>query len=267
MGEGKRTVSWGKFQPTVSRPDQAHQPSCENGSGQPSLAISRHIQIGDGPEDLQTSEWGIGEGSGTHEDEEGEIPSSGEGMGGSPIADMHSDEGPTHKEESREFQSSGARLSGLSVTNMKLDGHVLSSEDHGTAVEAGLSVEPAHSPAVADQIVDHGDGCLVADTDNGDCSTTVDDSGCSVQVQSQVRGGSDLYFPISEVGCGLGDSETPRLIWDATLLSGKGEEAVNPEAITPLALWDPNGSFDLVSMEDGSDGVSVEEVMEPSEWN
>lgn len=268
MGEGKRTVSWGKFQPTVSRPDQAHQPSCENGSGQPSLDISRHIHIGDGSDDLQTSEWGTGEGSGTHEDEEGEIPSSGEGLGGSPVADMNSDEGSTHKEESREFQSSGARLSGPSVTDMKPDEHVSSSEDHGTDVEAGLSVvrEPAHSPAVTDQIVDHGAGCLVTDTDNGACSTTVDNSGCPVQVQSQVRGGSDLYFPISEVGRGLGNSESPRLIWDATLLSGKGEEAINPEVITPLALWNPNGAFDLVSMEDGSDGVSVEEVMKPSEW-
>nr|POF09046.1 hypothetical protein CFP56_38627 [Quercus suber] len=151
---------------------------------------------------------------------------------------------------------------------MRPDEHVSSSEDHGTDVEAGLSVvrEPAHSPVVADQIVDHEARCLVADTVNGACSTTVLNFGCPIQVQSQVRGGSDLYFPISEVGRGLDDSEVPRLIWDATLLSGKGEEAVNPEVITPLPLWDPNGSFDLVSMEDGSDGVSVEEVMEPSEW-
>ena len=78
--------------------------------------------------------------------------------------------------------------------------------------------------------------------------------------------GSDLNFPISEVGCGLVDSEVPRLIWDASLPSGKGEEAVNPEVITPLALWDPNGSLDLVSMDDGSDGISVEEVLEPLEW-
>ena len=78
--------------------------------------------------------------------------------------------------------------------------------------------------------------------------------------------GSDLKFRISEVGCGLIDSEVPRLIWDASLLSGKDEEAVNPEVITPLALWDPNGSFDLVSMDDGSDGFSVEEVLEPSKW-
>ena len=47
---------------------------------------------------------------------------------------------------------------------------------------------------------------------------------------------------------------------------GKGEEAVNPAVIIPLALWDPNGSLDLVSVENGSDGVSVEEVLEPSEW-
>ena len=68
------------------------------------------------------------------------------------------------------------------------------------------------------------------------------------------------------MGCGSADSEVPRLIWDASLPSGNGEEVVNPEVITPLALWDPNGSFDLVSTEDGSDGFSVEEVLEPSEW-
>ncbi|KAK7837788.1 adenine dna glycosylase [Quercus suber] len=218
---------------------------------------------------IHISEWVTGEGSGTHKDEEGEIPSSGEGLGGSPIADMNSDEGLTHKEESREFQSSGGRLSGPFVIDTKLDDHVLGSEDHGTVVEAGLSVdrEPAHSPIVVDQIVDHGARFLVTDIVNGACSTTIENSGCPVQVQSQVRVRSDLYFPISEVGHGLVDFEVPRLIWDTTLPSGKGEEVVNPEVITPLALWDPNGSFDLVSMEDGSDGVSVEDVIEPSEWD
>ena len=44
-----------------------------------------------------------GEGSGSHEVEEGEIPSSGERLGGFPIADMKSDEEPTHKEESGEY--------------------------------------------------------------------------------------------------------------------------------------------------------------------
>ena len=107
---------------------------------------------------------------------------------------------------------------------------------------------------------------MVTDTVLRARSTTVENSGCPVQVQSQVRVGSDLNFPISEVGCGLADSEVPRLIWDASLLSGKDGEAVNPEVITPLALWDPNGSLDLVFMEDGLDGVSVEEVLEPSKW-
>ena len=51
-----------------------------------------------------------------------------------------------------------------------------------------------------------------------------------------------------------------------TLSSDKGGEAFNSVDIAPLALWDPNGSFDLVSMDDGSDGFSVEEVLEPSEW-
>ena len=126
--------------------------------------------------------------------------------------------------------------------------------------------EPTHSPVVANQIADQGAGFLVANIVFGAHSTTVENSGCPVQVQSQVRVGSDLNFPISEVGCGSADFEVPRLIWDASLPLGKGEEAVNPEVIIPLALWDPNGSLDLVSMEDGSDGVSVEEVLEPSKW-
>ena len=51
--------------------------------------------------------------------------------------------------------------------------------------------------------------------------------------------GSDLNFPIFEVGCGLADSEVPRLIWDASLPSGKGEEAVNPEVIIPFGFVGP----------------------------
>ena len=265
MGKGKQTVSWGKLQPIVSGPAQAHQPNCENGSGQPSFDISRHIRIGDGFDDLQISEWVTGEGSGSHEDEEGEIPSSGEGLGGFPVANMKSDEELTHKEESREYQSSGKRLSDPFVTDTKPDDHVSSSDDHDTVVKAGLGVdkEPAHSPVVADQIVDQGAGFLVVDTVLGARSTTVENSGCPIQVQSQVRVGSNLNFPIFEAGCGLADSEVPRLIWDASLPSGKGEEAVNPKVIIPLALWDPNGSLDFVSVEDGSDGVLVEEVLEP----
>ena len=53
---------------------------------------------------------------------------------------------------------------------------------------------------------------MVANIVLGARSTTVENSGCPVQVQSQVRVGSDLNFPISEAGCGLADSEVPRLI-------------------------------------------------------
>ena len=268
VGEGKRTVSWGKLQPIASRPNQAHQTNRENGLGQPSFDISSHIRISDGSDDLQISEWVTGEGSGTHEDEKGEIPSSGEGLGGFPVADMKSDEEPTHMEESGEFQCSGERLSDPLVTDSKLVDRESGSVVHGTVVEADLSVDraPACSPVVADQNVDQGTGFLVADTGLGARVTTVENSGCPVQVQSQVRVVSDLNVPISEVGCGSVDPEVSRLIWDASLPSGKGEEAVNPEVITPLALWDPNGSLDLDSMDDGSDGISVEEVLEPSEW-
>nr|POF11667.1 hypothetical protein CFP56_62243 [Quercus suber] len=265
MGESKRTISWGK-QPIVSRPDPAHQPNRENGSGQPSLDISSQVCFDDGSVDLQHIEWVTGEGSGTHEEEKGESPCSGDELGGVPVAETKSDEEPgNHKEEAREIQSSGERRSCSIVNVTKLDVPISGSDEHGTFVEAVLSAdrEPAQSPDVADRMLGQGSGLLVADTSGGDCSTTVDNSGCPVQVQSQLVVGSDLNFSIFEVGRGLIDSEVPRLNWDDSLFSDKGEEAVNPEVITPLALWDLKGFHDLIS---GSDGCSVEEVLEPSEW-
>ena len=73
---------------------------------------------------MQISEWVTGEGLGSHEDKEGEIPSSDEGLGGFPVADVKSNEEPTHKEESGEYQSSGERLSDPLVTDTKLDDRV-----------------------------------------------------------------------------------------------------------------------------------------------
>ena len=48
--------------------------------------------------------------------------------------------------------------------------------------------------------------------------------------------------------------------------SDKGEEAFNFVDITPLDLWDPNGVRDLVTLEDDSNGSSMKEELEPSEW-
>ena len=146
-----------------------------------------------------------GKGSRSHEDEEGEIPSSGEGLGGFPVANMKSDEELTHKEESREYQSFGKRLSDPFVTDTKPDDRVSGSDDHDIVVKAGLGVdrELTHSPVVTDQIVDQRAGFLVVDTVLGARSTTVENSGCPIQVQSQVRVGSNLNFPIFEAGCGL----------------------------------------------------------------
>ena len=64
--------------------------------------------------------------------------------------------------------------------------------------------------------------------------------------------GSDLSFSITEVGCGLTKFEILRLVWDGSLSSAKGE--VDSVDITPLALRDPNGVRDLVTLEDDSDG-------------
>ncbi|KAL4614942.1 hypothetical protein ACB092_07G089100 [Castanea dentata] len=159
-------------------------------------------------------------------------------------------------------------LENVRENSRTIDGTIQLQDVHGTVVEAVLSAdrEPAHSLDVTDQIVDQEAGFLVADTSFGAHSTTVENSGCPVQVQSQLVVGSDLNIPISEVARGLIESEFPRLSWDDSLPSDKGEEAGNPEVVTPLALWNPNGFLDLVSVEDGSDRFSVEEVLEPSEW-
>ena len=124
----------------------------------------------------------IGQGSRSHKDEEGEIPSSGEGLGGFPVANMKPDEELTHKEESGEYQSSDKRLNDPFVTDTKPDDHVSGSDDHGTVVEAGLGIdrEPTHSLIVTDQIVDQGAGFLVADTAVGARLTTIENFGCPV---------------------------------------------------------------------------------------
>ena len=70
-----------------------------------------------------------GEGSGTHEEEEREFPSSNDGLGGFPVAETKSDEEPgTLKEEARELQSSEERRSCPLITVTKLDVTVLGSD-------------------------------------------------------------------------------------------------------------------------------------------
>ena len=151
MGEGKQAVYWGKTQPNISGHSQAqahHMSSSENGKGQSMIVLPENI--------TRSSRWETGEGSGTHEEEEGVILSSGEGPGCPPAAAMKP--------------------------------------------EVGL----------------------------------------------------DLSFLGTEVGCGLFEP------------SNKGE--ADSVDITPLALWDPYYVSDLVILEDDSDGSSMEEELEPSEW-
>ena len=78
---------------------------------------------------------------------------------------------------------------------MKPDDRVSGSNDDDTIVEVGLGVdkEPVHSLVVVDQIVDQGAGFLVVDRVLGARSTIVENFGCPVQVQSQVKVGSDLF--------------------------------------------------------------------------
>nr|POE62451.1 hypothetical protein CFP56_26382 [Quercus suber] len=106
---------------------------------------------------------------------------------------------------------------------------------------------------------------LVVDPPIGVPSTIAEDSGCPNLVQRQFLVGSDLSFPVTEVGYGLTESEIPRLVWDDSLSSDEGEKAFNFVDITPLSLWDPNGGHDLITLEDDSDGSSMEEELEPLE--
>ena len=43
--------------------------------------LLRKLRVGDGDDNMRSSVWETGEGSGTHEEEEGEILSSSEGLG------------------------------------------------------------------------------------------------------------------------------------------------------------------------------------------
>ena len=71
--------------------------------------------------------------------------------------------------------------------------------------------ELAHSTDVADHTMGQGARLLVADTSFRACSTTIENSGCPIQVQSQLVVGSNLNIPIFEVGRGLIDSKVPKL--------------------------------------------------------
>ena len=117
---------------------------------------------------------------------------------------------------------------------------------HGTIVEVGLCTDsaPVHSPTAAEQTADQGARFLDVDPSIGIRSTLVEDSGSPDLVQCQFLVGSNLSFPVTEVG----------------------KEAFNYVDIAPLSLWDLDGVHDFITLEDDSDGSSMEEEFKPSEW-
>ena len=105
------------------------------------IVLPRQSRVSDRDDNMQSSVWETGEGSRTHKEEEGEIPSSGEGPGCPPTVATKPDD---H----------------VSVAD-SLDAEPSA---HGTIVEVGLSTdgELAHSPTAAKQTGDQGAGFLVA---------------------------------------------------------------------------------------------------------
>ncbi|KAK9983113.1 hypothetical protein SO802_032638 [Lithocarpus litseifolius] len=131
-------------------------------------------------------------------------------------------------------------------------------DDHGNLIEYkmhNLTHDLAQSVSGSEYLKLE-DNSIVRVADSLDAK--LDAHGAIVEV------GLDLPFPVTEVGCGLTESKISRLVCEDSLSSDKGE--VDSVDITPLALWDPNYVSDLVTLEDDSDGSSMEEELEPSEW-
>lgn len=61
--------------------------------------------------------------------------------------------------------------------------------------------------------------------------------------------------PLFKMGLDINVSDIPRLIWDFSLASGKGEEDYNLMDVTPLALWDPNGGLNLATKDCEIEGI------------
>ena len=59
--------------------------------------------------------------------------------------------------------------------------------------------------------------------------------------------GFNRCSPLFEMGLDMYESVTPRLIWDVSFASGKGEDAYNFLDVAPLAPWDPDGGLNLVT--------------------
>lgn len=57
------------------------------------------------------------------------------------------------------------------------------------------------------------------------------------------------------MGLDINVSDIPRLIWDVSLASGKGEEDYNLMDVTPLALWDRNGGLNLATKDCEIEGI------------
>ena len=65
----------------LSQVQAQHTATREKGSSQPMIVLPRQSRVGNEDDNMQSTVWEIGEGLGTHEEEEGEIPNSSEGLG------------------------------------------------------------------------------------------------------------------------------------------------------------------------------------------
>ena len=109
-----------------------------------------------------------------------------------------------------------------------------------------------------------GEGLRTREEEEGVIPSSGEGLGCPPAAATKPKVGLDLSFPVTKVVCGLSESKISRLVWEDSLSSDKGE--ADSVDITPLALWDPYYVSDLVTLEDDSDGSSMEEELEPSEW-
>ena len=78
--------------------------------------------------------------------------------------------------------------------------------------------------------------------------------------------GPNKFSLLSDMGFDMNEIAVPRLIWDDSFSSNKGDEAFYSLDVAPLALWAPNGGLNLVTEEGEIDRFLSEDELEPSEW-
>ena len=78
--------------------------------------------------------------------------------------------------------------------------------------------------------------------------------------------GPNKFSLLSDMGFDMNEIAVPRLIWDDSFSSNKGDEDFYSLDVAPLALWAPNGGLNLVTEEGESNGFFSEDELKPSKW-